>query len=143
MFFSNGDETHLGPDVALEHALPGRARGGGEIVHGDHTLLRAFGDGHVALALAERERGDGLGVRPARDEPLRLRLHVVQDELVAGDVRHGGLIDVGDVVGDIALRAEDVPGWDRGKGKGQSIWRVFGEFASGPGNCCQNERSAG
>ena len=120
MFFSNGDETHLGPDVALEHALPGRTGGGGEIVHGDHTLLRAFGDGHVALALAERERGDGLGVRPARDEPLRLRLHVVQDELVAGDVRHGGLIDVGDVVGDIALRAEDVPGWDRGKGKGQN-----------------------
>mmetsp|Transcript_7802 Transcript_7802/g.32120 ORF Transcript_7802/g.32120 Transcript_7802/m.32120 type:complete len:313 (+) Transcript_7802:2743-3681(+) len=104
----------LGPDVGgREHALPGRARRGGEIVHGDDTPLRAFRDGHVALALAEGDGGDGLGVRLARDEPLRLRLHVVQHQLVAGDVRHGGLVDVGDVVRDITLGAEDVPRGDR------------------------------
>ena len=112
-------DAHLGPDVGgREHALPGRARRGGEIVHGDDTPLRAFRDGHVALALAEGDGGDGLGVRLARDEPLRLRLHVVQHQLVAGDVRHGGLVDVGDVVRDIALGAEDVPGDSHGRRDG-------------------------
>lgn len=77
------------------------------VVDSAYGIVAFFADGEELATGRQGQCGDTLTALDARNEPLHLLLHVVNDNVVATRVRHDVFIKEKDVILDVSFDAEE------------------------------------